>query len=200
MSVVQPAYHCLPNGGQGSFFPSGNRRLSCVRVFATIHRGSDVRRWGRYWTRYIRRDMLLLQLELVAVRHEVMCVYNTYFYCSCRCAGNNRAQGAGLSCISRSVRHKSGVQVVCTFFFSVVAAIIGKHQRVLPAERSSKKGLEDAGCRVLPLQSLLEWRRGLVGLHKGPEYEVQRRAITSPVVILWARRIETCCPRNCAGR
>jgi hypothetical protein len=33
--VVHPAYHCLPNGGHGSFFPSGNRRLSCDRVFAT---------------------------------------------------------------------------------------------------------------------------------------------------------------------
>ena len=33
--VVQPAYHCEPKGGQGSFLPSGNRRLSCERVFAT---------------------------------------------------------------------------------------------------------------------------------------------------------------------
>ena len=139
--------------------------------------------------------MLLLQLELVAVRHEVMCVYNTYFYCSCCCASNNRAQGAGLSCISRSVRHRNAVQVVYTFFFSEVAAIVGRHQRGLPAERSSKIGLEDTGCRVLPLQSLLGWRRGLVGLRKKLEYEAQRRAITSPVVILWARRIETCCPR-----
>lgn len=35
MRVVHPAYHCLPNGGQGSFFPSGNLRLSCERVLAT---------------------------------------------------------------------------------------------------------------------------------------------------------------------
>jgi hypothetical protein len=33
--VVQPAYHCFPNGGHGSFLPSGSRRLSCDRVFAT---------------------------------------------------------------------------------------------------------------------------------------------------------------------
>jgi hypothetical protein len=35
IKVVQPAYHCLPNGGHGSFFPSGSLRLSCDRVFAT---------------------------------------------------------------------------------------------------------------------------------------------------------------------
>jgi hypothetical protein len=34
IKVVHPAYHCLPNGGHGSFFPSGNLRLSCDRVFA----------------------------------------------------------------------------------------------------------------------------------------------------------------------
>jgi len=33
--VVQPAYHCEPKGGQGSFLPSGNLRLSWDRVFAT---------------------------------------------------------------------------------------------------------------------------------------------------------------------
>lgn len=33
--VVQPAYHCEPKGGQGNFLPSGNRRLSWERVFAT---------------------------------------------------------------------------------------------------------------------------------------------------------------------
>lgn len=32
---MHPAYHCLPKGGHGSFFPSGNLRLSCDRVFAT---------------------------------------------------------------------------------------------------------------------------------------------------------------------
>lgn len=37
ISVVHPAYHALPNGGQPNFLPSGNRRLSCVRVFATAH-------------------------------------------------------------------------------------------------------------------------------------------------------------------
>lgn len=36
ISVVHPAYHCAPNGGQGSFFPSGRRRLSCVLVLATV--------------------------------------------------------------------------------------------------------------------------------------------------------------------
>lgn len=36
MSVVQPAYHCDPNGGHGSFLPSARRRLSCVLVFATV--------------------------------------------------------------------------------------------------------------------------------------------------------------------
>ena len=35
ISVVHPAYHALPKGGQPSFCPSGNRRLSWVRVFAT---------------------------------------------------------------------------------------------------------------------------------------------------------------------
>ena len=34
INVVQPAYHCRPNGGHGSFLESGNRRLSCMRVFA----------------------------------------------------------------------------------------------------------------------------------------------------------------------
>lgn len=38
MLVVQPAYHSLPNLGQGSFFPSANLRLSCVRVLATTRR------------------------------------------------------------------------------------------------------------------------------------------------------------------
>lgn len=35
INVVHPAYHCFPNGGHGSFFESGNLRLSCVRVLAT---------------------------------------------------------------------------------------------------------------------------------------------------------------------
>jgi hypothetical protein len=42
MSVVHPAYHAFPNGGQGSFFASGNLRLSCVRVFATAYHISYV--------------------------------------------------------------------------------------------------------------------------------------------------------------
>jgi hypothetical protein len=42
IKVVHPAYHCLPNGGQGSFFDSGNRLLSCVRVFATVDEGGLV--------------------------------------------------------------------------------------------------------------------------------------------------------------
>lgn len=33
--VVHPAYQALPKGGQPSFCPSGNRRLSWVRVLAT---------------------------------------------------------------------------------------------------------------------------------------------------------------------
>jgi len=36
MSVVQPAYHCAPNGGHGSFLPAASRRFSCVRVLATV--------------------------------------------------------------------------------------------------------------------------------------------------------------------
>jgi hypothetical protein len=36
INVVHPAYHCLPNGGHGSFCPSANLRLSCVRVLATV--------------------------------------------------------------------------------------------------------------------------------------------------------------------
>ncbi len=36
ISVVQPAYHCDPNGGHGSFFASGNRRFSWVLVLATL--------------------------------------------------------------------------------------------------------------------------------------------------------------------
>lgn len=35
MSVVHPAYHCVPNGGHGSFWPSASRLLSCDLVFAT---------------------------------------------------------------------------------------------------------------------------------------------------------------------
>ena len=35
INVVHPAYHCFPNGGHGSFWPSARRRLSWVRVFAT---------------------------------------------------------------------------------------------------------------------------------------------------------------------
>lgn len=35
INVVHPAYHCLPNGGHGSFWPAANLRLSCVRVLAT---------------------------------------------------------------------------------------------------------------------------------------------------------------------
>lgn len=34
IKVVHPAYHCLPNGGQGSFFPSASLRLSWERVLA----------------------------------------------------------------------------------------------------------------------------------------------------------------------
>lgn len=34
MSVVQPAYHCVPKGGHGSFWPAASRRFSCVRVLA----------------------------------------------------------------------------------------------------------------------------------------------------------------------
>lgn len=41
ISVVHPAYHALPNGGQPSFCPSGNRRLSWERVFATDHSPSE---------------------------------------------------------------------------------------------------------------------------------------------------------------
>ena len=49
IKVVQPAYQAGPKGGQGSFFPSGRRLLSCVRVFATGFRVSVGRRsvrWG----------------------------------------------------------------------------------------------------------------------------------------------------------
>jgi len=42
MSVVQPAYHWRPNGGHGSFWPSASRRLSCVRVLATVARAGCV--------------------------------------------------------------------------------------------------------------------------------------------------------------
>lgn len=45
INVVHPAYHCFPNGGQGSFWPSGRRRLSCVLVFATVQqRQLEIRR------------------------------------------------------------------------------------------------------------------------------------------------------------
>lgn len=36
ISVVHPAYHCLPNGGHGSFWPSANLVLSWERVLATF--------------------------------------------------------------------------------------------------------------------------------------------------------------------
>ncbi len=35
IKVVHPAYHAFPNGGHPSFWPSGNRLLSWVLVFAT---------------------------------------------------------------------------------------------------------------------------------------------------------------------
>lgn len=35
ISVVQPAYHCLPNGGHGNFSPAASRRFNCDLVFAT---------------------------------------------------------------------------------------------------------------------------------------------------------------------
>lgn len=41
ISVVQPAYHCDPNGGHGSFCPSASLRLSCVLVFATAAARQD---------------------------------------------------------------------------------------------------------------------------------------------------------------
>ena len=55
ISVVHPAYHCLPNGGHGSFLPSVNLRLSWDRVFATgvdldtvfVDVSYDVRTFGR---------------------------------------------------------------------------------------------------------------------------------------------------------
>lgn len=40
ISVVHPAYQAFPNGGQGSFFASPNRRFNCVLVFATIRSSS----------------------------------------------------------------------------------------------------------------------------------------------------------------
>lgn len=39
ISVVHPAYHWRPNGGHGSFCPSGNLRLSWDRVLATVSAG-----------------------------------------------------------------------------------------------------------------------------------------------------------------
>lgn len=42
INVVQPANHCLPNGGQDNFCESGNFRLSWLRVFATVVTVSDV--------------------------------------------------------------------------------------------------------------------------------------------------------------
>jgi len=60
ISVVQPAYHCLPNGGHGSFFPSGKRRLSCVLVLATIVALGRLAQVRGIAIAYIRRGMLLL--------------------------------------------------------------------------------------------------------------------------------------------
>lgn len=62
ISVVHPAYHCFPNGGQGSFCPSGNRRLSCERVLATARLlGCDAGgTWNMERRADIRQDMLLL--------------------------------------------------------------------------------------------------------------------------------------------
>jgi hypothetical protein len=42
MSVVQPAYHCEPKGGHGSFLPSASRRFSCVLVLATVASSSRI--------------------------------------------------------------------------------------------------------------------------------------------------------------
>ena len=47
MSVVQPAYHCEPKGGHGSFLPSGRRRFSCVLVLATSRGSRQVGVRGR---------------------------------------------------------------------------------------------------------------------------------------------------------
>jgi len=44
MSVVQPAYHCEPKGGHGSFLPSASRRFSCVLVLATVTSSSRITR------------------------------------------------------------------------------------------------------------------------------------------------------------
>ena len=41
-TVVQPVYQAPPNGGHGSFLPSGSRRFNCVRVLATIENGEIV--------------------------------------------------------------------------------------------------------------------------------------------------------------
>lgn len=58
IKVVHPAYHCVPNGGHGSFFPSGNLRLSCDRVFATGF-GLEAAMGCREWISgtYTRQDM-----------------------------------------------------------------------------------------------------------------------------------------------
>lgn len=58
IKVVHPAYHCLPNGGHGSFFPSGNLRLSWDRVFATMFGSGSTRscKWIRCGA-YTQRGM-----------------------------------------------------------------------------------------------------------------------------------------------
>jgi hypothetical protein len=60
INVVQPAYHCLPNGGHGSFFPSGKRLLSCVLVLATIGALGILAQVEGSAIAYTRQGMLLL--------------------------------------------------------------------------------------------------------------------------------------------
>jgi hypothetical protein len=71
MSVVQPAYHCRPNGGHGNLWPSANRRLSWVLVLATmwfVRWRSEVRDWR--FDMYIRQGMLLLYDRISIVHTE----------------------------------------------------------------------------------------------------------------------------------
>lgn len=60
---MHPAYHCAPNGGQGSFCPSGSRRLSCVLVFATMSSPPNVSVRLRYSSLLRRTPSLSLSLS-----------------------------------------------------------------------------------------------------------------------------------------
>ena len=65
INVVQPAYHCAPKGGQGSFRALGNRRFNCMRVFATMDYVSEDLSEVSHRRRLGRANIRLGTLQLI---------------------------------------------------------------------------------------------------------------------------------------